>query len=92
MTQTPAQTDSLIAYPCDFPIKVMGRNVDGFAAAVAEVVLQHVPDFDPASIELRPSSGRNYLGCTCTVHVTSRSQLDALYRALTAHPMVAVVL
>ena len=84
--------DSLIHYPCDFPIKVMGRNADGFADAVAAVVLKHAPDFDPSSMELRPSSGRNYLSCTCTIRATSRAQLDALYMALTSHPMVAVVL
>lgn len=83
---------SLITYPTDFPIKIMGANVDGFANAIAEVVLQHAPDFDPALMELRPSSGRNYLSCTCTIRATSRAQLDDLYRALTAHPMVKVVL
>ena len=83
---------SLIEYPSDFPIKIMGRNADGFADAVIAVVLQHAPDFNPASVELRPSSGRNYLSCTCTIRATSRAQLDALYRALTSHPMVAVVL
>ncbi|OYV31785.1 MAG: hypothetical protein B7Z83_11315 [Thiomonas sp. 20-64-5] len=83
---------SLIEYPSDFPIKIMGANVDGFANAIAEVVLLHAPDFDPASMELRPSSGRNYLSCTCTIRATNRAQLDALYRALTSHPMVKVVL
>lgn len=83
---------SLIAYPCDFPIKIMGANVDGFANAIAEVVRQHAPDFDPASMELRPSSKRNYLSCTCTIRATSRAQLDALYLALTSHPLVKVVL
>lgn len=83
---------SLISYPCDFPIKIMGANVAGFANAIAAVVLQHAPDFDPASMELRASSGRNYLSCTCTIRATSRAQLDALYRALTSHPLVKVVL
>lgn len=83
---------SLIEYPSDFPIKALGRNADGFAEAVIAVVLEHAPDFDPATVELRPSSGRNYLSCTCTFRATSRAQLDALYMALTSHPMVAVVL
>lgn len=89
----PAQdADRLIDFPCDFPIKVMGRNADGFANAIAAVVLKHAPDFDLSSMELRPSSGRNYLSCTCTIRARSRAQLDALYVELTAHPMVAVVL
>ena len=84
--------ESLLEFPCDFPIKVMGARVDGFAQAVAEVVLIHAPEFDPASMEMRPSSKGNYLSLTCTIRATSRDQLDALYRALTAHPMVKVVL
>jgi putative lipoic acid-binding regulatory protein len=89
---SPRQGDSPWVFPSDFPIKIMGRNVDGFADAIAEVVLRHAPDFHPASMELRVSSGRNYLSCTCTVRAVSREQLDALYRELTAHPLVRVVL
>ena len=79
-------------FPCDFPIKIMGRNVDGFADVVAEIVLRHAPDFDPAAIEMRVSSGRKYLSCTCTVRAVSREQLDALYRELSSHALVQVVL
>ena len=84
--------DSLIEYPCRFPIKVMGAMADGFADALAEVARQFDPDFDPATMELRPSKGGNYLGVTITVTATSREQLDNLYRALTRHPMVKIVL
>jgi len=82
----------LIEYPCAFPIKVMGANVDGFAQAVASVALQFDPGFDTSSIEMRPSKGNNYLGLTITVTATSREQLDELYRTLSSHPMVKVVL
>jgi putative lipoic acid-binding regulatory protein len=84
--------ESLIEYPSAFPIKVMGANVDGFADAIAAVALQFDPGFDPATIELRPSSGGNYLGLTITITATSRDQLDELYRTLSTHPMVKVVL
>ncbi len=90
MTQ-PAQ-DTLLQFPCDFPLKIMGRNVDGFADAVLAVVLRHAPDFDAATLEMRASRAGNYLSCTCTVRATSRAQLDALYRELTSHPLVKVVL
>ena len=83
---------SLIEYPSAFPIKVMGAHVEGFVEAVTAVVLQFDPGFDPASIELRPSRGGNYLGVTVTVTATSREQLDELYRTLSTHPMVKVVL
>jgi len=83
---------SLIEYPSRFPIKVMGKNVDGYVHAVTEIARRFDPDFDATSIELRPSSGSKYLGVTITVNATSREQLDELYRTLSTHPMVKVVL
>ena len=83
---------SLLKFPCDFPIKVMGQRQDGFAQAVLETVLRHAPDFDAAAMEMRPSTKGNYLSLTCTVRAVSREQLDALYRELSAHPLVKVVL
>ena len=87
-----ADTPSLITYPSAFPIKVMGQNVDGFVAAMVAVARQFDPAFDAATVELRPSSGQKYLGITLTVTATSREQLDELYRTLSTHPMVKVVL
>ena len=83
---------SLIEYPSRFPIKVMGLNADGFAESIARVALQFDPGFDPASIEQRASRGSTYLGLTITVTATSREQLDELYRTLSTHPLVKVVL
>ncbi len=87
-----ADEGSLLEFPCAFPIKVMGRAQDGFAQAVLEVVLRHAPDFDAAGMEMRPSAKGAYLSLTCTITARSREQLDALYRELTAHSMVKVVL
>jgi putative lipoic acid-binding regulatory protein len=84
--------DSLIEYPCLFPIKVMGLKTEGFVHAITQVAEQHDPRFDASTIELRPSSSGKYLGVTLQVNATSREQLDKLYQALTAHPMVKVVL
>jgi putative lipoic acid-binding regulatory protein len=83
---------SLIEYPSQFPIKVMGPQADGFVDAIAHVARQFDPGFDASTIEQRPSKGGNYLGLTITVTATSREQLDELYRTLTTHPMVKVVL
>jgi putative lipoic acid-binding regulatory protein len=83
---------SLLTFPCVFPIKVMGRTQDGFAQAILAVVNRHAPDFDPATLEMRASSAGNYLSLTCTINATSREQLDNLYRDLSSHPMVALVL
>jgi uncharacterized protein len=83
---------SLIEYPSQFPIKVLGHNVDGFVEAIVAVARQFDPGFEAAGIETRPSKGNNYLGVTITVTATSREQLDELYRTLSTHPMVKVVL
>ncbi|MEO6031665.1 MAG: DUF493 family protein [Burkholderiaceae bacterium] len=83
---------SLIDYPSQFPIKVLGANVDGFVHAVTAIAKQFDPGFDAATVELRPSKGDKYLGVTVTVTATSRVQLDELYRTLSTHPMVKVVL
>ena len=84
--------DSLIEYPSDFPIKVFGEAKPGFAEAVTRVVLAHAPDFDPESMEVRSSSNAKYTSLTCTIRATSREQLDNLYRDLTSHPMVKMML
>lgn len=82
----------LLDFPVDFPIKVMGRRNDGFAQAIAELVSARAPDFDPATIELRASSRGAWLSVTLTVRAHSRDQLEGLYRELSAHPMVRIVL
>jgi len=87
-----AAPPSLLEFPCQFPLKVMGAQADGFLDAMAHVARQFDPDFDAATIEVRASRGGNYLGLTLTVRVTSREQLDELYRTLSTHPMVRVVL
>jgi putative lipoic acid-binding regulatory protein len=86
------ESESLIEFPCDFPIKVMGAARDDFVHAVVTVVRAHAPDFDAASVEMRASGQGNYLAVTCTVRATSRAQLDNLYRDLSSHPYVKIVL
>lgn len=87
-----AEQDTLLEFPCDFPLKIMGEARDDFAETMVAVVRQHVPDFDATRVEMRASSGGKYLSLTCIVTVTSKQQLDDLYRTLTAHPWVKVVL
>jgi putative lipoic acid-binding regulatory protein len=85
-------SESLIKYPSAFPIKVMGAQVEGFTETVVAIARQFDPGFDAATVESRPSKAGNYLGVTITVTATSREQLDELYRTLSSHPMVKVVL
>ena len=88
---TPEQ-ETLLEFPCAFPLKIMGLADPTLAQRVLEVVLRHAPDFEPAGAEMRPSSKGNYLAVTCTFRALSQAQVDAMYRELTAHPMVKVVL
>lgn len=82
----------MFEFPCDFPLKIMGAARDDFAQAMVTVVQAHAPDFDPATVEMRASGKGNYLALTCTIRAHSLEQLDTLYRDLTSHPYVKIVL
>jgi putative lipoic acid-binding regulatory protein len=84
--------DSLIEYPSSFPIKVMGAKADGFVPAMTQIAKHFDPSFDANTVELRDSKQGNYLGITLTITATSREQLDEIYRTLSTHPMVKIVL
>lgn len=83
---------SLITYPCRFPIKVMGSNTAEFRSAIVAIARTFEPAFDEANLEHRPSRAGNYLGLTVSIQVNSREQLDGVYRTLTSHPLVKYVL
>lgn len=84
--------ESLIQYPVDFPIKVMGRTQPGFAQAMLELVKKHAPDFDESTVGMRSSREGKFLSLTFEIHAVSREQLDALYQDLSDHPMVQMAL
>jgi putative lipoic acid-binding regulatory protein len=90
--QTPAAEETLIEFPTNFPIKVMGETHDDFTLEVTRIIQGHWPEFDTHLIEIRGSSNGKYLSLTCLVYVTSKPQLDDIYRSLTSHPLVKVVL
>ena len=87
-----SEQETLLQFPVDFPIKIMGERRDDFAQTMVEVVLRHAPDFKPETVEMRASRNGNYLSLTCVVRATSKAQLDALYREITAHPWVKMAL
>ena len=84
--------ESLLEYPCDFPIKILGHTQAGFAQAVVEIVRRHAPDFDGGTVGMKTSKHGKYLSITCVIRAQSREQLDRLYRELCDHPMVVMVL
>ncbi|KAE9496178.1 hypothetical protein F9Z36_2053 [Neisseria gonorrhoeae] len=83
---------SLIEFPCAFPLKVMGAVHPEFEQAVLDTVRLHAPDTQAHHITTRPSSKGNYTGATVQVKVENQEQLDNIYRALTSHELVKVVL
>ncbi|KKW67960.1 hypothetical protein AAV94_07240 [Lampropedia cohaerens] len=86
-THSPEEQQSAIVYPQDFPIKVMGLHSAELVEAVRDIAARHDPGFRHETIELRESREGKYLSVTITIRATSRTQLDAIYRELTAHPL-----
>jgi uncharacterized protein len=84
--------EQMLEFPANFPIKIMGARVDEFAQTIAAVITEHVPEFDPAALDIKVSSKGTYLSLTADLQVKSRVQLETLYRALGEHPLVKVVL
>ena len=84
--------ETLIEFPCDFFIKVMGETGDDFANAMVKVIQAQAPSFDASKVDMRASSGGRFISLTCNVHVTSKPQLDSIYRALSEHPLVKYAL
>jgi len=86
------QPETLLEFPCDFPIKIVGLAHSDFLSTMVEIVSRHAPDFDAATVTQKTSSGGKYVSLTCTVNATSKLQLDDLYRELSAHSMTSAVL
>ena len=84
--------ETLLEFPCAFPLKIMGLAQNDLAQEVLAVVHRFAPDYDGKEMEMRASSSGKYVSLTCTINAQSKEQLDNLYRALTSHPLVKVVL
>ncbi|MFQ5642671.1 MAG: YbeD family protein [Thiogranum sp.] len=86
------ERDTLLEFPCDFPVKAMGRSDSGFEAKALAIVRNHLPDFDPAGMRRVASRKGGYISVTFDLRVTSQEQLDELYRELSACEELLVVL
>jgi hypothetical protein len=82
----------LLEFPCDFPIKIMGPTTAEFEGIVLEIVRRHAPDLGEAAVTSRASSGGRYTSITVNLRAKSKEQLDALYRELSGHPAIRVVM
>ena len=85
-------TETLLTFPCDFTIKVFGTSSEKFEASVVGIIRSHVSDFPESAIQLRPSANGKYNAMSVTVHVTSKEQLDNIYKELSSSPDVLMTL
>lgn len=90
MSETEQET--LLEFPCDFPIKAMGETSAEFDTIVVEIVRRHVDDLNEGAVQTKQSSGGKYTSVTVTVRATSKAQLDAIYQDLSSHEHVKYVL
>ena len=82
------EEESLMEFPCSFPIKAMGKAIDDFDLLVVEIVRKHHSDVTEGSVKTRPSREGKYISVTVTINAQSREQLDNIYLELTAHERV----
>ncbi len=85
-------TETLLKFPCDFPIKIMGLATNEFQNAVQEICKRHYPELTEDMTSFRNSADGKYLSLTVIIHATSKAQLDALYTELTANKLILMVL
>ena len=85
-------SDSLLEFPCSFPIKIMGLDEQEFCDFAVQLVTRHVGDVQDDAVSTSKSSNGKYLSVTVTIEAQSQQQLDSIYRDLTAHERVKIVL
>lgn len=83
---------TLMTFPCDFDVKIIGKNTPSFAEDIFKVALDFYPELAPSALRIQESKQSNYLALTLTVHALEQATLDALYLALTKQPNVRMVL
>lgn len=86
------QEDTLLEFPCEFPIKAMGPTGHDLIGLVYEIMQRHVDDLDASQFSSRQSSGGKYISVTVRFEAHSKQQLDAIYRELSAHELIKYVL
>ncbi|MDP1614860.1 MAG: DUF493 domain-containing protein [Methylococcales bacterium] len=84
--------DKILTFPCHFPIKIVGKHSDGFVEDVVKLTKKHFPTFSEDTVKYQHSKEKAYVSLTITVYAEDKSTLDALYRALSAHPDSKMVL
>ncbi len=83
---------TLMYFPCDFPLKIIGNNSAKFFEDITNIVRKHFPKDSEVTIESKPSETNKYLAITATIRVYNQHTLDELYREITQHPDIKMVL
>jgi hypothetical protein len=86
------ETESLLTFPCDFPIKAMGKTVDDLDLLVVGIVRKHVPDLLEGAVTTRMSKKDRFMSVTVTIQAENQQQIDNIYRELSAHEKVLIAL
>jgi len=89
---TDSENKPLIEFPCDFPVKIMGKAHADFEACVTDIFNRHVPDFNENQVKIRVSGKGNYVAITVTIQAQCQEQLDNIYIDLSAHELVLMAL
>lgn len=89
---TEQESESILQFPCQFPIKAMGKTSSKLDIIIEEIVRHHVKEIPEGAIQSRPSKNGNYVSITITIEATSKQQLDAIYQELSTHPDVLMAL
>jgi len=87
-----SEQDTIIEFPCQFPIKVMGKAEGDFDAMVVEIIRKHVPDLTDFAVKSRLSREGRYVSVTITIEAQNKKQLDNIYMDLTAHKKILFAL
>ena len=87
-----SEDQELLEFPCEFPVKIMGRDTDAFRAAAVGIVETHAGPVSEAAVRSRASRDGNFHALTITIRATSRAQLDSIYSALSAHEDIIMAL
>lgn len=89
--ELPIANQETMQFPCDFPIKIIGQSSDAFEIEVLSIIHKHFPDIKESALKSRPSKNGKYQSITVTVLATSKAQLDAVYKDLTASKLISLV-
>jgi len=90
--QSSGQEETLLEFPCKFPVKAMGRSDERFEALVTEIILAHAEMYEGEGVTSSPSGSGNFVSVTVTIEALSKIQLDRIYQDLTDCEQVLVAL